>query len=112
MRASACERLAALGLPMLVIFGTDDKRWRSSPARARGHRKTKAGARKSARTWNRISMIFPNGPGRTSAGPASRVPMVPIRRINRARITIDNASVSNRKCRSPLLELVIENSLE
>jgi pimeloyl-ACP methyl ester carboxylesterase len=27
-------RLAALGLPLLVIFGTDDKRWRSSSAAA------------------------------------------------------------------------------
>jgi len=26
------DRLAALGLPLLVIFGTDDKRWRSSSA--------------------------------------------------------------------------------
>ena len=28
------DRLAALGLPLLVIFGTDDKRWRSSSAAA------------------------------------------------------------------------------
>ena len=28
------NRLAALGLPVLVIFGTDDKRWRSSSAAA------------------------------------------------------------------------------
>ena len=28
------DRLAALGLPVLVIFGTDDQRWRSSSAAA------------------------------------------------------------------------------
>jgi pimeloyl-ACP methyl ester carboxylesterase len=28
------DRLATLGLPVLVIFGTDDKRWRSSSAAA------------------------------------------------------------------------------
>ena len=31
---SVPARLAALGLPVLVIFGTDDKRWRSSSAAA------------------------------------------------------------------------------
>jgi len=33
-RLSVPERLAALGLPVLVIFGTDDHRWRSSSAAA------------------------------------------------------------------------------
>ena len=28
------DRLAALGIPVLVIFGTDDHRWRSSSAAA------------------------------------------------------------------------------
>jgi pimeloyl-ACP methyl ester carboxylesterase len=31
---SVPDRLAALGLPVLVIFGADDQRWRSSSAAA------------------------------------------------------------------------------
>jgi pimeloyl-ACP methyl ester carboxylesterase len=31
---SLADRLAALGLPVLVIFGADDRRWRSSSAAA------------------------------------------------------------------------------
>lgn len=31
---SLCVRLRSLGLPVLVIFGTDDRRWRSSSANA------------------------------------------------------------------------------
>ena len=34
VRRRVPDRLAALGLPVLVIFGADDQRWRSSSADA------------------------------------------------------------------------------
>ena len=33
-RRSVPDRLAALGVPVLVVFGADDRRWRSSSAAA------------------------------------------------------------------------------
>jgi hypothetical protein len=62
--------------------------------------------------WNRISMISER-PGVHLRRTGQPRPIAPSRRLSRIRIKIEkNVGMPHWKCRSPLLKLVIESSLE